>query len=196
MTKPAIPPIEAGSPPLEDLSPDSAPPYHHSPSRRLAGHVRKTKNMTFEDRTTQPTTKKPFYKRWWFITIAVILALTLAFLAYCAIEAKKIVDAEDTAYSKCKNEIEQYAKYPGGITYPSEPIFNSTEGAKRNAAGAKPGEYAVSIDGEVDLVNGFGTPVRHYYHCSVVADSDGFSRTAEFDIDEDKTVLLLRRLDK
>ena len=152
--------------------------------------------MTFEDRATQPTTKKPFYKRWWFITITVILALTLAFLAYCAIEAKKIVDAEDAAYTSCKNKIEQYAKYPGGITYPGEPAINSTDGANGNTAGAEPGEYAVWVDGEADLVNGFGTPVRHYYHCAVVVDKDGAARPVDFDIDDDRTALLLRRLDK
>ena len=73
--------------------------------------------MTFEDRTTQPTTKKPFYKRWWFITIAVILALTLAFAAWVAIEIKHIRDVEAQMKEDCKEQVTEQAKYPGGVKF-------------------------------------------------------------------------------
>ena len=113
--------------------------------------------MTFEDHTTQPTTKKPFYKRWWFITISVILALFLAFAAWVAIEIKHIRDVEAQMKEDCKEQVTERAKYPGGVKFVT---VEMTQGEEVEST-----DLRRMVHGWVDFPNGFGTPVRHSFFC-------------------------------
>lgn len=153
--------------------------------------------MTFEDRTTQPTTKKPFYKRWWFIVpVAILIVVALFIAAMLWIADKQESRARDVALAQCKQKISHYSKYPGGISYPNEPVFNSFPGTQENNVGAQPGDYYVSIDGEVDLVNGFNTPVRHYFDCKAIVSNDGDLHSIDMDIDQNHLALNLRLLER
>ena len=82
-------------------------------------------DSTWEQPAPQPT-KKPFYKRWWFITPIAIIVIAVAFIAAMFwIAGKQEQRAEEVALAQCKLKIEQYSKYPGGISYPSDPVFNT-----------------------------------------------------------------------
>lgn len=123
--------------------------------------------MTFEDATTRAPSKKPLYKRWWFIVVTVIIVLALAFFGLMLYEAKRIANDIDTSVDDCKQQVIDHAKYPGGakiVDYDVEhfPVENSN--------------HAVKVTGEADFPNGFGTPVRMMFECPniIVFGSGGY----------------------
>lgn len=112
--------------------------------------------MTFEDYAAQFPAKKPLYKRWWFITIAIILLLILAGAAWLLIHSKREADAINAAVEDCTQSVIDHAKYPGGaeiVNYDVELL------EKANA------NRGVIVSGEADFPNGFGTPVRMEFSC-------------------------------
>lgn len=114
--------------------------------------------MTIEDPVPQAT-KKPFYKRWWFIAIAIILALILITIGWVVLSAKKEADAINAAVDECKEQVINHAKYPGGaeiVDWDVEilPKANSNR--------------FINVTGEADFPNGFGTPVRIIWSCNNV----------------------------
>ena len=104
-----------------------------------------------------PAPKKPFYKRWWFITIAVILALLAAFAAWIAIEVNRVYKVQDQMIEDCKAKVEEQAKYPGGVEFVTVEIERGEE--------VHATDLRRAIHGWVDFPNGFGTPVRHSFIC-------------------------------
>ena len=161
MTKPAIPPIGAGSPPLEDLSPDSAPPYHHSPTRRLAGHVRKTKNMTFEDRTTQPTTKKPFYKRLWFVIPVTAIVAIAAFIGIIF----AIPGTNDEPTREQLFEAGKQACYTELLERNNESMNRAVGWEGRHSAYIEQGETTGYMEFEIEVVTGRLIPWPQKFRC-------------------------------
>lgn len=123
--------------------------------------------MTFEDRTTQAPARKPFYKRWWFIVLTVLIILALAFFGLILYEAKRIAGDIDAAVDDCKEQVINRAKYPGGARIVDYEVHRYEQ---LNA------NQAVSVTGEADFPNGFGTPVRMTFKCPniIVFGSGGY----------------------
>lgn len=107
--------------------------------------------------------KKPLYKRWWF-WVAIFLAI-LALFAAAIWGILKVSEKEDdrAALEECREKVIEHAKYPGGVSFPEEIDIWSTDSITE-----VPRTYRAY--GEVDFPNGWGTPVRQYYACTIVVD--------------------------
>ena len=107
--------------------------------------------------------KKPLYKRWWFWVVILIVVLALFAAAIWGI--LKISEKEDdrAALEECREKVIAHAKYPGGVSFPEEIDIWSTDSITEI-----PRTYRAY--GEVDFPNGYGTPVRQYYACTIVVD--------------------------
>lgn len=64
------------------------------------------------------------------------------------------------ATEACEEKVLDWAKYPGGASF-VEPIEVTTDQDRMEAG------RLFKAHGEVDFPNGFGTPVRGSYKCSV-----------------------------
>lgn len=107
--------------------------------------------------------KKPLYKRWWFWVVILIVILALFAAAIWGI--LKVSEKEDdrAALEECREKVIEHAKYPGGVSFPEEIDIWSTDSITEI-----PRTYRAY--GEVDFPNGWGTPVRQYYACTIVVD--------------------------
>lgn len=117
--------------------------------------------------------KKPFYKRWWFITLTTVVALVVAGLAWLFMDVRADMD---TARNACREKITRHAKYESSVAFIEDTV---SEVAKATDYGGV--NYVV--EGEVDMANGFGAPVRHTYWCHVGA-HNGETGTPEVKIEE------------
>ncbi|WP_411708092.1 hypothetical protein ACLI1L_000769 [Corynebacterium sp. LaCa117] len=108
--------------------------------------------------------KKPLYKRWRF-WVAIFLAI-LALFAATIWGILKVSEKEDdrAALEECREKVIEHAKYPGGVSFPEEIDIWSTDSITEI-----PRTYRAY--GEVDFPNGYGTPVRQYYACTIVVDT-------------------------
>lgn len=109
--------------------------------------------MTFEDRTTQAAARKPFYKRWWFITASLLLVLFLALLIFTPAQESAPTDSGDVAEEITLHPIGEPIEAPG-VTLTVESVTRSdsielyADGYKRGympneTLNADKGEYAI-----------------------------------------------------
>ncbi|MGV0411537.1 hypothetical protein [Corynebacterium marquesiae] len=128
-----------------------------------------TDQSPYSQQPTQPAApvqkkpKKPLYKRWWF-WVAIFLVI-LALFAATIWGILKVSEKEDdrAALEECREKVIEHAKYPGGVSFPEEIDIWSTDSITEI-----PRTYRAY--GEVDFPNGWGTPVRQYYACTIVVD--------------------------
>ena len=113
-----------------------------------------------------PSTKKPLWKKWWFWLITVLVILLIAFVGVFGFAFYVIEKEENNAVSACQDYVVGKAKYPGGVEFPESDGEISTETNEL-------GNTLYTIKGEVDFPNGWGTPVRHSYHCAIQVDTLG-----------------------
>lgn len=108
--------------------------------------------------------KKPLYKRWWFWVTIFLVVLALFAAAIWGI--LKVSEKEDdrAALEECREKVIEHAKYPGGVSFPEEIDIWSTDSITEI-----PRTYRAY--GEVDFPNGYGTPVRQYYACTIMVDT-------------------------
>ena len=114
-----------------------------------------------------PAPKKPVWKRWWFWLIAIILILVIGFAIAVAVEVQKTKALDAEAVAQCKEQVLEYAKYPGGVEFVDEPVVTSDTITVNDR-----GNDVLSMGGEVDFPNGFGTPTRGTYIC--LTEVEGF----------------------
>ena len=107
--------------------------------------------------------KKSLLKRWWFWLLLIGAALVV-FAAFI-FSMLKISEAQDTeaALDKCREDVTSRAKYPGGVSFPEDIDIQSSDSITDS-----PRRYYAF--GHVDFPNGFGTPVREFYSCTIVVD--------------------------
>lgn len=129
--------------------------------------------MTFENVTTDATSKKPIYKRWWFIVIAVVLVLFLGLLILTPSEEPGVEEPAEATEDITLHEMGQPVEAPG-VTLTVESVTRSdsielyADGYKRGympneTVDADKGEY-VSVkttvkntgQSSMDLTCGFG----------------------------------------
>ena len=89
-----------------------------------------------------------------------LLAVILAVTAVVSYLIASIVSDNNLAWQTCQEKVAERAKYPGGVEFAGLPE-EETEYLDNDY-------FYYSAYGEVDFVNGFGTPVRHGYRCSVL----------------------------
>ena len=104
--------------------------------------------------------KKPIYKRVWFIIVAAIAGL--AMLAVAVFVAVVVADTREAtrAIESCEQKAIEQAKYPGGATIVSTDVGELTT--------LPNGNKTLPVEGEIDMPNAFGTPVRHTYWCGLM----------------------------
>gem|GEM_PF-1984002 len=111
--------------------------------------------------TTKP--KKPLFRRWrfWLLLVGVTFVVFVIFI----FAVLKVSEAQDTeaALDKCREQVTNRAKYPGGVSFPEEIDIQSPDSITDS-----PRTYHAF--GQVDFPNGFGTPVREFYSCTIVVD--------------------------
>ena len=107
-----------------------------------------------------PAPKKPLWKRWWVWLIAIILILIIGFAIAVAVQVHKIKALDAEAVEQCKEQVLEHAKYPGGVVFVDEPVVTSD-----NITVNERGNDVLSMGGDVDFPNGFGTPTRGAYLC-------------------------------
>lgn len=142
-----------------------------------------TNQSPYSQQSTQPAAfvqekaKKPLYKRWWF-WVAIFLAI-LALFAATIVVILKVSEKEDdrAALEECREKVIEHAKYPGGVSFPEEIDIWSTDSITEI-----PRTYRAY--GGVDFPNGYGTPVRQYYACTIVVNTGD---TEESTVDVDKS---------
>lgn len=129
-----------------------------------------TNQSPYSQQPTQPAepvqekAKKPLYKRWWF-WVTILLAI-LALFAATIWGILKASEKEDdrVALEECREKVIDHAKYPGGVSFPEEIDIWSTDSIINLSR-------TYRAYGEVDFPNGFGTPVRQLYACTIVVNT-------------------------
>lgn len=112
--------------------------------------------MTIENPVPQAT-KKPFYKRWWFIVPIALIIIAVVFIAAMFWIADKQQKAgTEEAKRQCHEAVINQAKYPGAATIVTTEFDESLTANSNRMA---------NVFGEADFPNGFGTPVRMAYLC-------------------------------
>lgn len=108
--------------------------------------------------------KKPLYKRWWFWVV--MFLVILAFFAAAIWGILKVSEKEDdrAVLEECREKVIDHAKYPGGVNFPEEINIWSTDSIINLSR-------TYRAYGEVDFPNGYGTPVRQYYACTIVVNT-------------------------
>lgn len=98
-------------------------------------------------------------KKWiWTLLLAVIVVVAVGgMVTWQQVRQGKILAAVDEA---CREAVTDWAKYPGGVSFPRELEFNRVEGDRDTW----------KSEGVVDFPNGWGTPVRQDFTCSVLLD--------------------------
>lgn len=91
------------------------------------------------------------------ISVAVIAALAVAVVGWVAVGAKRDLNL---ANQVCRDSVTAHAKYESGVQF-----IDGTEDESDTTS--TQGLISYVVRGEVDMVNGFGTPVRHTYWCHV-----------------------------
>lgn len=113
--------------------------------------------------------RKPWWKKWWvwlIIATAVIAVLILSLFILDKWSSAKLAQMNsDVATRQCEEDITNKAKYPGGVEF-VDPVEVSTN----DSVDAEVLTYGAS--GKVDFPNGFGTPVRQVYTCTVLIEGD------------------------
>lgn len=113
--------------------------------------------------------RKPWWKKWWAWVLIILAAIALLALLLVALDKWSIAKLEEmngeTAARQCEEDVTDKAKYPGGVEF-VDPIDISTG----DSVDADVLTYGAS--GDVDFPNGFGTPVRHLYTCTVLIEGD------------------------
>lgn len=100
------------------------------------------------------------------IILAVLVVVAVAGIGWVAVDAKRDLDlARDT----CREEITDKAKYESGVEF-IEGTDDESDTTSEN------GLISYEVTGEVDLINGFGAPVRHTYWCHVGAHNGDVGR--------------------
>lgn len=117
----------------------------------------------------QDKPRKPWWKRWWAWVLIVLVTITLLALLLVVLDKWSIAKLsemnQEAATRQCEEDVTNKAKYPGGVQF-VDPIKVSTE----DSVDADVLTYGAS--GDVDFPNGFGTPVRHLYTCTVLIEGD------------------------
>ena len=108
----------------------------------------------------QDKPKKPLWKRWWVWLIAVVLVALVAFSVSVFYEVNKVNNLDAEAAEQCREKVLEQAKYPGGVQFVDEPVVTE-DGITVNDRG----NDVLSMGGEVDFPNAFGTPTRGTYLC-------------------------------
>lgn len=112
---------------------------------------------------------KPVYKRTWFIITAIAASLVILISgAWIAVfqSMAATADRHQEAVAACEDGAIEFAKYPGA----AKVVSVETEETRPGYNGAT----YLTITGEVDFPNGWGTPVRHTFECPlVIIDADG-----------------------
>lgn len=103
---------------------------------------------------------------------AIVLAIALAILGWAAYSAYRDLEV---AREACREEIASRAKYESGVEF-----IDGTDDESDTTS--ENGLISYVVSGEVDLVNGFGAPVRHTYWCHVGA-NDGETGRPEVKLD-------------
>ena len=104
--------------------------------------------------------EKPIYKRVWFIIVAAIAGL--AVLAVAVFAAVVVADTREAtrAIESCEQKAIEHAKYPGGAK-----IISTDVGELKTLPN---GNKTLPVEGEIDMPNAFGTPVRYTYWCGLM----------------------------
>jgi len=120
--------------------------------------------------------KKPLYKRWWFWVATFLVILALFAAAIWGI--LKVSEKEDdrAALEECREKVIEHAKYPGGVSFPEEIDIWSNDSIVNLSR-------TYRAYGEVDFPNGYGTPVRQYYACTIVVNT-GDIEDSTVDVDK------------
>ncbi|MFW9146101.1 hypothetical protein ACOJAK_12430 [Corynebacterium striatum] len=111
-----------------------------------------------------PPQKKPLWKKWWFWLIAVVAVIALFAVGIYAILKSAAHADRQAALDACEQGIIDRAKYPGGVSFPEEIDIWTT-------ASLTDINRTYRAYGDVDFPNGYGTPVREYYACTITVDS-------------------------
>lgn len=104
--------------------------------------------------------KKPIYKRWWFWLIVVFAAVIIIAVAVFASVVVADTRAATRAIESCEQKAIEQAKYPGGAKIISTDVGELTT--------LPNGNKTLPVEGEIDMPNAFGTPVRHTYWCGLM----------------------------
>lgn len=109
---------------------------------------------------TTPPSNRPLHKRWWFW---LIIAFTTVVLIAVAVSTWVVVAdtrAATRAIESCEQKAIEQAKYPGGAK-----IVSTDVGELKTLPN---GNMTLPVEGEIDMPNAFGTPVRHTYWCGLM----------------------------
>ncbi|MCG7239606.1 DUF1129 domain-containing protein [Corynebacterium minutissimum] len=108
--------------------------------------------------------KKPLWKKWWFWLVTVLAIFALFSVGIYAI--LKYADHADqqAALDACEQGVIDQAKYPGGVSFPEE-IDIWTDASLIDI------DRTYRAFGDVDFPNGYGTPVRENYGCTITVNS-------------------------
>lgn len=113
--------------------------------------------------------RKPWWKKWWVWLLIFVCAVIVIIGGLVALNRWSIAELEEmhseTATQQCEEDVSDKAKYPGGVQF-VDPIEVSTED------GVDADVLTYGASGDVDYPNGFGTPVRHLYTCTVLIEGD------------------------
>lgn len=104
--------------------------------------------------------KKPIYKRWWFWLIGVFTAVILIAVAVFAAVVVEDTREATRAIESCEQKAIEHAKYPGGAK-----IISTDVGELKTLPN---GNKTLPVEGEIDMPNAFGTPVRYTYWCGLM----------------------------
>lgn len=141
-----------------------------------------TNQSPYSQQPIQPATptpgkaKKPFYKRWWgWVAIFLVILVFFAAAIWGILKDSEKKDYR-ASLEECREKVIDHAKYPGGVSFPEEIDIWSTDSIILPSR-------TYRAYGEVDFPNGFGTPVRQYYACTIVV-STGDIEESTVDVDK------------
>lgn len=143
-----------------DGNPQNQPPQFYPPNQNMQGTP--LPSSWPQPASPQQKTRKPLWKRWWVWVLTVLVSATAAFLALIVVPAWRTAGQIDAGVDICKEKVTDWAKYPGGVEFAEVNIPEKISGIRE--------EYIVEVEGKVDFPNGFGTPVRQEFSCTITAD--------------------------
>ncbi|MDK6807698.1 hypothetical protein QP365_08960 [Corynebacterium aurimucosum] len=123
-----------------------------------------SQQSTYPSAPTPGKPKKPLYKRWWFWVSTFLVILVLFAAAIWGILKASEKEDDRAALEECREKIIDHAKYPGGVSFPEEIDIWSNDSIINISR-------TYRAYGEVDFPNGYGTPVRQYYACTIVVNT-------------------------
>lgn len=107
-----------------------------------------------------PPQQRPLRKKWWFwLIIAIVTVILIAVAAFAWVVTSGTSEAAK-AVESCEQKAIAQAKYPGAAK-----IVSTNVGEFETLPN---GNKTLPVEGEIDMPNAFGTPVRHTYWCGLM----------------------------